>query len=571
MKRVARWGAVLVGVVAGLWCVADEWHIVGEFESLAAGRPDIAVLKVKGGIAVEVPIAALSEADRRKIATLSPVDRPADGQQADAAAPAATDIPAAVKEAEAVAASCQSVVDAVRVYRIFLAAGALSAEESVAAGRRLASWRKLASEQRVRGVGGWVSPAAAIKAHAEAGALITAAADVLRLGNVKVAIDHLQKAMRVDPGDGRAAFLLGVLAGDIDKAIDFYAEAIRRDHGNGYALNNLAVCEAMSRKGSVAVGHFRQAAESLPDARVVVDNVGLIVASANKNPRWKMSEKVAADYAALYRSLTQEGHLRPVEEGVDGLRVFGPDGNPRAIVTKDGPKPSDLAAMVATSGTSLIVHPQVLGIVVAPGRVLAPASASAESFSLRIPGESTSVPATVLARLQGTDMVLLAAENLDREPLAVVGGPPSNGLEITVVAGTAGLELAVKQETVSGAVVAEADGRIPGDVFVYSARVSSSRGGGAIVDSSGRLRGVVVPVPQAGVGHLAAAQGRGLGVPVSAVESVLAGLGVTLARDANAPVKTPAQLREQVDAATVIVVTGASAPVAGQAGDTAAP
>lgn len=544
MKGIVAAGCVAAWLCAA-WSVAqaEEWRVRGEFFSLAVGKPGVAVLKLEDGSRLEVPITALAEPDRQRIQRAAAAARPPTGG-GDAG-----ELPAVLKDVEAVAASCRSAVEASRVYRLFMAGDEVSGDDRTAAARRLAHWASLAAERKVRAGSGWVTPDDAKAAAAEAESLVVQAAEKLRLQNIKLAIDDLQKAVRIDPISGRAAFFLGALSGDPAKAAEHYAEAVRRDPADGYALNNLAVCEAVSRKAA-AVTHFRQAAGAVPEAQVVADNVGLIVANANKNPRWKMPDKVAADYAALYQSLTGEGGLKPVDLTAKSLRVFGPDGQSRALVDA-APKPQEIATAIAAAIRAPAARPDVLGVVVSPKHVLAPVGEGVTACTLRVTGKAEPIPATVQAVLEGTGFSLLTADTTVAEPLAAGASMPAAGTRISFSTVSPRGPASLPPLVVAGTILPGAGD----DVFAFAAEAAGTRGGGAIVDASGNLVGLVVPAPLTTPAGWIDKFGRGLGLPAAVLRRALEQRGIPVAAEAAGARLSADDVRERLETSTVIVST----------------
>lgn len=562
MKGIVGAGCY-VAAVCGAFAVvhAEEWRVRGEFLSLADGRPTVAVLKLEDGTRLEVPIAALAETDRQRIpraqgAAKSPAARSPVGG-AGATAVNATDqaggsgepvaIPASLKDVETAAESCRSALEASRVYRLFMADGQLSDEQRVAAEQRLAHWESLAAARCVRAGANWITPDDARASAAECETLIAQAAEKLRLQNIKLAIDDLQKAVRADPTSGRAAFFLGAVSGDPATAAEHYAEAVRRVPTDGYALNNLAVCEAVSRKAA-AVAHFRQAAGFVPDAQVVADNVGLIVANANKAPRWKMTDKVAADYAALYKSLTSEGGLKPLDLGVESLKIFGPDGRPRALADA-APTPQQIASAIADAVRTPVVRPDVLGVAVSPTHVLAPVAEGVSACSVRVAGGAEPAPATLVTIFEGTGFGLLKTDKLPVEPVALGGTVPAAGGRISLSTGEPGSLAKVPSTVVMGTVLPG-----PGDgVFAYTAEAVGTRGGGAIVDPAGRLIGVAMPAPLTMPAGWAEKLRRGLGLSVAPLRRAFEEHGIPFAAEAGGAPLSVDELRDRLAKATVIV------------------
>ncbi len=221
-----------------LAAAADRaWEFQGEFVSLKTGNAAVAVFQLPDNTRIEVPLAALSEDARAAIRAVVE-SRGTDGASdvVTARGPLGRSVtlavPPVIKAVETDAIWCPAAADAVLVYELYLAGDTLSAAERSAATARLAEWKKLAGESRVRQGLEWVTPAQQAEARRKADDMLQHAVQLLKLGNNKLAEAELEKASRQSPEDGRAEFILGMafaLSGGTPKAIEHFVDASRRD------------------------------------------------------------------------------------------------------------------------------------------------------------------------------------------------------------------------------------------------------------------------------------------------------------------------------------------------------
>lgn len=537
----------------------ETWSVRGELESLKGDEAKVAVIRLGDGTRLEVPLEALSKEDRGK--ALAKAEQVTQAMETPAVVksprgrPTRLAVPESLKDVEMDALACQTAADAVNVYRLFLALDDLQPQQREAATERVEHWRQLARDGKVRLGDEWVAAGVVTESSQEADDCIEEALEFLRIGNGKLAREMFDKAGRQGKENPRVQFILAMLEAtqrplDYDRAADVMADLVRRHPGHGAFVNDLAVCEILARRPAEAAAHFRQALMELPDSRVVAENVALVVANAN-NPRvpaMKMTDKVQAEFADLYRFITQALGVKPGATrkelsmiGLNGLAVPLSQVNPAASVPMAGDRKA--ASPSRTEG---------LGVIVAPRRILTTGQlvAAGESVSVRDPANPDNLlPATVVARLDAPDMCLLACDAVQLPALPLAPNPPAAGDGMLVVGGRPAPLRSVARVPTPGKVVA-VDGD-PGDgTFIHSADVPRGPGGGAIVDEAGRLVGMEPKMPLTdGIGER-----HGLGIGIDRITAFVKQHVPDLATSADATALDGAALEAKALAGTVTVI-----------------
>jgi tetratricopeptide (TPR) repeat protein len=532
------------------------WEFQGDFVSLKPGNPAVAIFQLPDKTRIEVPLAALSEADRAAIRQALESGGPAAAEAVTARGPLGKSVtlvvPAAIKAVETDAIWCRDAADAVLVYELYLAGDALSAAERSAAEARLTEWRKLAAEKRVRQGAEWVTPEARSEARRTTDEMLQHALQLLKLGNTKLAEAELEKASRLDPEDGRAEFILGLayaLTGSTPNAVEHFADALRRDPEDPWIVSNLAVCEFMSGRYGGLAGRFREILDIMPDAQLVADNLGVaIVTGGAAKP--KMPDRIVGDLNDLYRQVVQMLKLKAVENvGGRKLAFVTPYGK----ACTAGPANS-LPAILEPPREWVVGGRAASGVVIAAGRVLTTRRVLEDLGEVWIedpviPGRR--LPAIEMASLEDPPVTLLKCDDLATAPLPVAAAMPAAGVEVLAAIRVGGPLSGAKAEVMQGKVVSPARPDIGGR-FVHSAAVSRGPGGGPIVDASGRLVGLVAHAPRAD----ASGNMRGLGIPVDRIWPLLKEQLADLeATQAPASTSSPDVIASQVPASTVRVVT----------------
>lgn len=524
MKRGMTRAVALVAVSGLLVAAAADrtWELRGEFISLKPGNSAVAIFQLPDKSRIEVPLTALSEGDRAAIrAALEGGGAVAGEEIVMARGPLgksiALAVPAVIKAVETDAIWCRDAADAVLVYELYLAGDTLSAAERSAATARLAEWKKLAAEKRVRQGLEWVTPAEQTEARRKAEDMLQHALQLLKLGNNKLAEAELEKASRQSPEDGRAEFILGLafaLSGGTAKAIEHFVDASRRDPEDPWAITNLATCEfVLGRYGGLA-NRFREILDVVPDAQIVADNLGVAIVNGSV-AKAKMPDRIVGELNDLYRQVVQQLKLKAVETAA---------GSKLAYVTAYG---KACSAGPAAALPALLEPPRdwvvggrvASGVVVAEGHVLTNRRVLAEMGEVWIEDPSNPgrrLPATEVASLEEPPVTLLRCEGLSAGPVPLAATMPAVGGEVLAALRPSGPLTGGKAEFARGKIIAAARDDLGGQ-FVHSAAIARGAGGGPIADATGRVVGFVAAAPRAE----ASGNARGLGIPVERIWPLL--------------------------------------------------
>ncbi len=528
---------VILGWVWSGLCWADEvWEFRGDFVRLKSDEAEVVVLRLADGRIVELPLDALTEASRAAARRAGIAARGAGvGRAGDEIVtvtgplgrPVRVSVPEAIKDVEADAIRCTSAGDAADVYRLYLASDTIAPEQRSVAMDRLGEWAGMAEKGLVRCGERWIPEAESRAITAEAGKVVEHAIELMRLGNAHLAEDELLKASRLDPGSGRSHFVMGLsyalLARNFTKAVEQFGEVVIREPANAAALNNLAVLEILSRRYGTLAEHFSDALTWAADRRPVADNLCWAVrlaGAAESNPalsKNRIPEKTLASLNSLYRTLTQELGLRPVDSISSPVFVAADGRVCTATTLADVGRACD-----ETMGGSSARHS--LGIVVGRRHVVCPKrvlvtdeGAICEAVSI----ESKTSPserwdAEIVAVPEEGDVALLRCEALNVEPLPLATEMPQDP-EVTVVDRVVDEWLSPRLAGVQGRVVPPIGQALRRGGFIHTAVVPRSLGGGPIVDAAGRVIGMVGPTPRTDLSGNAA----GMGISVTTIRDTL--------------------------------------------------
>lgn len=541
-------GLVLAIVTTSASAAEDGWEFRGEFVGLKAGSDAVAIFLLTDKTRIELPLAALSEAGRSAIRSASARGAAASG---DVGPMTIRDpngrtktlaVPPVVAAVETDAVGCRDAAEACTVYELFLFGDAMTAAEKAAAESQLAAWRKLADETRVRQGDEWLTPDQRAERRLQAKERLQHGLQLLKLDNAKLAATELEKASRLDAEDGTAEFTLGlahaIAGGGPAKAVDHFAECVRRMPGNPWALNNLAVCEyAVGRYGNLA-SRFRMALEIHPQAQVVADNLGIVIAAAATS-RPKVPDRVVGELNALYGSALKNLSLKPID-GASGKRptLLSLAGEacvpgPIASVVKFLEPPADWI-----KGGSI-----ASGVVVAEGYVLTSRRKLGGACEVWVEDPSKPgfrLPATIAGSLEHVGVILLQCDGLSLPPVPPGDGWPAVGGEILACNRLGGSLSNLKPELARGRTL-RAIGDDPKGRGIHTAVVTRGGGGGPIADATGRLVGLVAETPKTE----ASGNARGLGIPLDTIRPLLE---EQLAGFAPAQAEDPAPTWEKIEA-----------------------
>ncbi len=506
-----------------LAAAADRaWEFQGEFVSLKTGNAAVAVFQLPDNTRIEVPLAALSEDARAAIRAVVE-SRGTDGASdvVTARGPLGRSVtlavPPVIKAVETDAIWCPAAADAVLVYELYLAGDTLSAAERSAATARLAEWKKLAGESRVRQGLEWVTPAQQAEARRKADDMLQHAVQLLKLGNNKLAEAELEKASRQSPEDGRAEFILGMafaLSGGTPKAIEHFVDASRRDPEDPWAIANLATCEFVSGRYGGLTSRFRGILDVVPDAQVVADNLGIAIVNGSA-AKAKMPDRILGELNDLYRQVVQQLKLKAVETAAGSKLAYV---TPYGKACSAGPAAA-LPALLEPPRDWVVGGRAASGVVVAEGYVLTNRRVLADMGEVWIEDPSTPgrrLPATEVASLEEPPVTLLRCEGLSVGPVPLAATMPAVGGEVLAALRPGGPLTGGKVEVARGKIVSAARSDLGGQC-IHSAAVSRGSGGGPIADATGRVVALVAASPRAD----ASGNSRGFGIPVERIWPLL--------------------------------------------------
>lgn len=475
------WSLVSCPIARGaelrVWTSADGLHTT--IAELVRVEDDIAVLKKANGDLVRVPVTRLSKSDRAYLRG----SRIADDDTSESV-PSDTKRRSDLTTAEAVereAAQARTAADALLVYEFALALDALPTSERRKVEDRMQHWIDLADKGMVRLGNRWVPEEEAERATEDAKKKIELAIEMLYLGNGPLAAQALEEASEADPNSTEADFITGVLYGLLNRddrsAVKSFEECLRRDPGNVAALNNLAVSQAFMRRFEDAVENWSMAASYSPEAEVLADNLGCLLAlSTHRNVR--VPKKALIHAAEVYGELIREHeHERP-----DTLRL-------RYMLParfKAGKKSRDSEGELVTVSSGS-------GFVVAPNVILTNkhVTEGAETFLIVNPEDhSDKLAATLIAESPDEDLALIRCEQLDATPVPLSLKVPRRGEDIMVLGYPLGPEFGMNIKSTRGGIVAIPPGS-KDEMIVYDAITNPGNSGGPLVDQEGRVVGVV--------------------------------------------------------------------------------
>jgi tetratricopeptide (TPR) repeat protein len=463
----------------------QAWELQGQVLEVGGGPTQPVELRLPDGSKVCVPLAAFSESSRARI--LSSVK----SARTITTEPESGSSLAAIEEA---VARCRTAEEVVLALRLSLAGERTGVPEADAAAA-IKRWEARASRSEVRLGREWVAPEVAAAAAKDGERLLTEAATMARLGNVKLLQDYLEKASRTDPNGGRADFVLGIATAfgvgqraDSGKAVRLFAEVVAREPGNGAAWNNLAVCESYDRRFDAALEHFTKAVDHLEDPQAVASNVASVVALASGR-RSRLTAKQTAGFAALYRRLVPEqpgsGQIAAPQSAWTFLSPFG-----QPLTTQ--PNIADLLVPPASTVAERLGR----GIVVAPTVVLVSASVPFPGGSLMVrvvDGTGGEFQAELLATSQSLGVALLRCEQLPTEPMPLAATVAAAGNQAMAVRPPGPARVGVGFAANLGTVVAL--DVLPGG-FVHSAPVAGDLIASPIIDAGGRVIGLTALTPE---------------------------------------------------------------------------
>jgi hypothetical protein len=467
-------------------------------------------------VLVEVPLTAFTAAGRAEIEALA--KRGEMSKPPAAATGKVEGVPKVITE-ELVA--CATAAEASDVCTLALADPTLSASARQAVKSRRAEFEARAQRGEIRFGSEWVLPEVARQAAEKAAGHISRAAEMMRVGNLKLVDEELHKASQADPASGQADFLFGLAfmmrnRPDYDEARSRFEEVLKRQPANGPAWNNLAVCEAQQRKYTEAVEAFCAAAELLANREAVISNLAILI-RLSSDRRSRISPKELDAITSLYHKLVNGGG-GPAGAAATSPVVLSPAGVPMAVGAS-----FDLSSMLSPpAAMPTAVSRDLVGVVVAPNIVLCavPKDATPSGGFGVTSSDGRNLPAQRIAATPDGAFLLVKCQGIDVTPLPLAPAPPKQGESATVVElvppdpGHAVVGVAVTALANHAAVAGRP--RFVVDVGV-GGEATLAGPGTLVLDVAGRLAGLGTDQPRA----RRTAGARRLVIPVAVVLSLL--------------------------------------------------
>ncbi len=514
-QRLKRMSAIVVGSFMVAWCCCASagemrtWRAATggysvEAELLEVKAGDIARLKTKDGREIDVPLAQLTTADQdfaRKQA------QPAPGAQAPAGASAK------FTKVFRMAERCRTPQEALLVFKVFYDDPTTTPADETAAAAKIAEYKQLAAEKKVRLNREWVPAEQANAVRKKADELMRQGLELWKLDQEDAFRRKFAEAAALESELVRADFLAGLIytAGrDIDKALPLLQRCLSRDPENVAVLNNVALLSAAKGDWTAMMLNWRKAITLQPDQRVL-HNVGRFLnqaPQANLNIPKQQRDGLAIPYAELVGT----GKYTATDPTVGWLFMLIEESDLDISFDKDKGKESDKKSIrpettedgpVVGGGTGFVVH---------PGYVLTNAHVAEDDGVFEIQAsDGRLLKATRIAKADKADLALLKCEELQVPALPLATALAPRGSDIMLLGFPEMFNLGASLKATRGSISSVPDAQF-NDMYLYDAVTNSGNSGGPVCNDCGN----VVAVHAAGINT---ASRYGGGVPsLQAVE-----------------------------------------------------
>lgn len=482
---IAAFASLLVGrsvhaAEMRVWTAAAGGFTV-EAELVALKPGDIAQLKTKDGRTIEVPLAQLQSTDQDYAR-----------KQALAAAPSSTTSNSGspkLVEVQKQADRCRTPDEALILFKVLHDDETTSAADKAIAAARIAEYKQLAAEKKVRLNKQWVSAEEAAEVRKKADSLIRQGLELLKIGQEDLARRKFSEAAVLEPEEIRAEFILAfvyTIARSADKALPIFQRCLQRDPDNIAVLNNIAMLAASRGDWITMVTSWRKALAKQPDQRVV-HNVGRFLAqsqSANvpipKAPR----DSLAGPYAELVASGKFEetdkeiGWLLMLIEASDFDFSVKDEESAKTPPKKSAVPEANDDGVVVGGGTGFVVH---------PGYVLTNAHVAVDDAVFEIQtADGKRLRATRVSKAHDADLALLKCEELTAPPLTLAIDIAPRGTDIMVFGYPEFTILGATLKATRGSISSIPDPKVEAS-YLYDAITNSGNSGGPVCDASGNV------------------------------------------------------------------------------------
>jgi S1-C subfamily serine protease len=472
------------------WTAASGGFTVeAEFVEFRPG--DLARLKTKDGRVIDVPTTQLSAADQAFLRQrAAPASATTSTAPSDAPPVVPLTVPAgASKELAAALRSAERRRRATEVLAVLAAfhdSAKTAPADRAAVAVRLAEFKPLAEQKRVKLNGRWVDEAAAAAARASADELMGQGIEFYRQKQEAGFREKFAAAAAAEPEDLRADFNMGLVyaAGrEHAKAVPLFQKCLARDPEHPGALNNLALTAGAAAQWPVAANAWRRALSAAPDRRIV-HNVGKFLEQSLEADLGV--PKQARDILALpYTELLAGGRFKAADETVGWIYLtiddsdldLDIDGRKQRRKSTRTPPPT-VDGPVVGGGT---------GFIVAPGYLLTNAHVAKEgsTFEVRTPDGKLHKAARIAASDE-LDLAVLKCETVTAPPLALRAEIAPRGTDVMLFGYPEMLLLGSSLKATRGSISAVPDPHA-GSRYLYDAVSNAGNSGGPLCDDCGNV------------------------------------------------------------------------------------
>lgn len=467
------------------WTAASGGFTI-EAELITLKPGDLAQLKTKDGRTIDVPLAQLSAADQAYART-------------PAAAPAATTAtsgPAAsgsgsakFNEVQKQADRCRMPDEALILFKVFHDDTATSAADKQLALARIAEYKQLSAEKKVRLNKQWVSAEEAAAVRKKADELMRQGLELWKLDQEESGRRKFTEAAALEPEEIRAEFVLGfiyTLQRSAEKALPILQRCLQRDPDNIAVLNNIALLSASRGDWVTMMSYWRKALQQQPDQRVV-HNVGRFLQQAT-SANLPIPKAPREALAVPYTELVASGKYKAHNPEVGWLFLLLEESDLDFSLKKDD---------AATSETKKVVVPEAnddgvvvgggTGFVVHPGYVMTNAHVAVDDAVFEIQTQDGKrYRGSRVSKATTADLALIQCEELSAPPLVLSNGITPRGTDVMVLGFPEFYALGATLKATRGSISSVPDPKVE-EIYLYDAVTNSGNSGGPVCDASGNV------------------------------------------------------------------------------------
>jgi len=495
------------------------------------------------------------------------------------------------RETEAAARRCDTALEALRLYQLFIADARIPALERESARAGMEPWQKRVENKLVRVGPKWMPLEDRNQLQDDADALVKEAFDLISrityadvaggaakvMQNIEAAVAKIDAAKKKFPDGIYHDFLLGFMsaayAHDAPKAQKQFAECVKQDPDHVSALNNLAVTHVRLKKYPEALRLWKLALETAPGSPEIAQNIGRLLRQFELN-RVKLNKSAVAQLEQLQADIATFGetHFDPKAGWIYMSYYESPLKVGAAMVSADAVPPGawkqaaieKAEGSTSTTTSSKTAKPRMMvgtgaGFVIFPNYVVTNRHLllTADGASIVAAGATKRLPAEIVAVSETHDLALLKCEGLTAPAASLAKEFPKIGAAITMLGFPSIERLEAATQTTQGQILTLPDAATA-QMALLNADVHRASTGGPVINPSGAVV-ALLSAPQHGeLSHFTC------GVPAAAVREFARGH----IKDFSEPSSAEKPATDLVQKATVLVFVEKDArrpPIAGAA------